>query len=269
MITDNGKNAIKRFFGGQINQIGGTLGFGVGTTPATPADGSLDYEVLRTSVVAVNGDVNNDRTVFKGRIEPGQIRYIYEVGLYESTQVATLSRAFNLFAPGGGVWTNGELDPTYARANVNALRVDFLANGTTNAEITGMNENLTEYTDSDQIVAGVYASPNLSSLRIRMGTDDANYFEFVITDLDVGYNVVRVARGTAAITGSPTWESIQYVAVRPSATADGNGYIHLDGLRIEQLASGQLVARSVLEDPIEVDAEIASDVEYALRVAFA
>jgi len=84
MITNNGKDVIRRFFAGQVPQIAGTMVFGTGTTAETVDDVALETEVVRASITSINADLANSRIVFKATLQPGQIPTISEVGLYSS-----------------------------------------------------------------------------------------------------------------------------------------------------------------------------------------
>lgn len=272
MITNNGKNVIKQFHARQVPQIGASLAFGVGATAATVNDTRLVYEVIRVPVLSVSADLSNDIIVFRASLPPGQINQIYEVGLWSANPAVSKNMTLNVLG-GNGVWTNGTLSNSNARANPNALKIDYVANGTTNAELSGLVADLSTFTDNDSVVVGYHATTNLSNVRVRLGTDASNYYEFVLPAPTANaYNVARLSRATATKTGSPDWSAITYVAVRPTGTAAGAGSIYFDGIRFEENSlnnNNQLVARSVLGTPFAADPDIASDVEYSLEISIA
>lgn len=268
MIVDSGRLNIKRFFSGEIADIAGSVGFGVLDTPVVAEDTRLAYEVVRTPVTSIHADTNTDRIVVKTSIAPGVINMIYEIGIFASSTDVDISRFLSL-DPDTESWTNATMTATNARATDQTVRVDVVASGTTNAELTTIVEDLSAFLGTDEIVVGFYATANVSSLRIRLGTDSANYYEFVAASPATGYNVVRFARSTAAVTGSPSWDNIVYLAVRPSATAAGSASVYIDGIRIEQVRTDSLlVARTVPDTPIETDPDITTDVEYSLEISF-
>jgi hypothetical protein len=271
VITNNGKNAIKRYFSGQLPQIGGSIALGVGVDPAALTDVSLDYEVIRIPITSINADLSNDRVVFMGSVVPGSIKTIYEVGLY-SSQIANLDySSLDLFNQNNLAWTNGTLVTANSRANPLALKIDYVANGTTNAELVGVNYDLSRFKDIDNIIIGFYVSANLSSFRVRMGTDASNYYEFVNSTVSNGYNVKTLSRSAATKVGNPDWSNITYIAARPSATAAGPGSVYFDGVRIETNiinSDNILVSRTLLTTPIVVDVDVPSDVEYSLELSF-
>lgn len=269
MITSNGKSVISRYLGGQTPQIAGALALGVGSTAVTVNDVRLQYEVIRLPINSIAADLTNNRLVFKANLQPGLINTIYEVGLYSSSDLTSGYLRLPLLKSTPAIWTNGTLTSTNARANVQALKIDFVANGTTNAELSGFSTDASNFTDLDYFVIGFHATSNLSSVAVRLGADFSNYYQFTLTSPIVGYNIYRVARSTAVKTGAPSWNALSYVAIRPSATAAGSGSIYFDGLRFEvnSLSDAQLiVARNVLTTPQVVDANVATDVEYSLGI---
>lgn len=267
MITNQGKDIIKRYFTGQVPQIGGALAFGVGTTAANVADTQLVNEVYRAPVASVNADLSNSRLVFKSVIPAGSINTIYEVGLYSGSADLTQRKNITLYG-GNGLWTNGAFTATNARASAQAVKIDYVANGTTNAEVSGIAEDFSSFVNSDSLVVGFYATTNLSSVRIRLGTDASNYYEAVIAaPVASSYNVHKILRSAMTKTGTPTWDAITYMAARPSATAGGAGSIYLDtvGFQSNMLGGNNvLVARWVLVTPKVTDLNIVSEVEYSL-----
>lgn len=268
MITNGGKTTIKRFFARQVGQIAGSLALGVGAQAATLSDTKLHFEVVRVPITSVSADMDNNRLVFKTQIAPGLINTAYEIGIFSSAVESSNFKALSLFGA-GSTWVNGTLDATNARAGSTALKIDYVANGTTNAEFTGVAEDLSSFRDNDSFAVAFHAGANLSSVRVRMGTNSSNYYEYVIASPTAGYNIYRANRSTATITGTPSWDNISYIAVRPSATAGGAGSIWFEGIRFEDNAldsTSLLVARSVLATPKVIDPDINTDIEYSLGI---
>ena len=270
MITANGKNIIKRFHARQIGQIGGSLAFGVGSTAPTVNDTRLGYEVLRVPIQSVNVDPASDRIVFRVELQPRQIKTIYEVGLWSGQFVGLEGLRISNGEGLPVTWNNGTVTNQNARAYSNTIQINYVANGTTNADLSGFAVDASQFTDIDSLVVGYYATVNLSSVRVRLGTDSSNYYEFVLpAPIANSYNVARVTRSAATKVGSPAWNNLTYMAVRPSATGAGSGSIFFDGMRFEpnnMAEANLLVARSVLSTPHSPDVDIVSDVEYSLRI---
>lgn len=268
MITSNGKAQLKRFYARQVGDIADSLGFGVGATAASLGDVRLGYEVVRVPILSINVDPGSDRIVFRAQVQPGQIKTIYEIGLWASGLSSPEATNLSLL-DGPSVWTNGTLSSSNARISTSALQVNYVANGTTNAEVSGFLVDLSRYSDADAMVVAYHATTNLSSVRVRLGTDATNYYEWLLpAPVANGYNIARVSRSAATKTGTPDWAAVTYAAIRPSATAGGSGSIFLDGIRFESNSlsvSNLLVARSVIT-PSTIDPDVTSDVEYSVRI---
>lgn len=270
MITTNGKLQIRRFMARQAPEIANYISVGTSSQAPTVSDTKLGFEVARIPVLSISADPASDRIVFRGSLPSKAINTAYEVGIWSSGP-ADSGRDFNVLGDSLPItWTNGTLTSVNARAHANALKIDYVANGTTNAELTGIYENFSIYQDSDSFAAAYYATTNLSAVRIRLGSDATNYYEFVLpAPVANSYNVARLARSAATKTGSPSWSAITYMAVRPTATAGGAGSVYFDGLRMESNpldGSSVLVARTVLATPSVMDIDIDSDLEYSLKV---
>lgn len=269
MITTAGKTTIKRFLAGQVSRFGGSLALGVGTTAAVLGDIALNYEVVRLPVASMNVDLDTDKIIFRADLPPGTLNTIYEIGLYSEDQI--LSSNVPLDLAGLATWTNATLVTTNARVSPLTAKVDFVANGTTNAELIGFSQDWSGFVGTDQVAVAFQATSNLSTLRVRVGTDSANYYEFLFSSPIVGYNIKRVPLSSATVTGSPDLSNLVYLAVRPSATAGGSGSVFVDSIQLEAnplSSTNLLVARTVLGTPYVTDPNISNDVEYSLGVSF-
>jgi len=270
MITTSGKTVIKRFYAGQIGQIASSMSLGVGDAAAVSSDVQMQYEAVKIPIMSVAVDSNSDRIVFRATLPVNQIGSIYEVGLWSSLYSEIEPYNLNVLNYLSGSWTNGALTTTNARVGANALQINYVANGTTNAELNGFNADLSKFSDYDSVVVGYYATTNLSSLRVRLGSDSNNYWELLLpSGIANKYNIARVSRSAATKIGNPDWKNVSYIAVRPSATSTGSGSVYFDGIRLEpnaSMSSNILVARSVLLTPQIPDSDLESDIEYSLRI---
>lgn len=269
MLTTEGKNVIKRYFGGQVSRIGGSIALGVGTTAATVADTQLAYEAIRLQVSSVNADLANNKIIFKGSLPPGVIGTIYEVGLYDSVNTASRTKLLSLVTPARGIWTNSTIVPDNARASLKTVKVDVTASSTKGADITGMSQDLSAFAVTDRVAVAFYSTSNIASVRVRLGTDASNYYEFLYNAPAVGYNIMRAAISTATVTGSPRWGLINYVSVRPTASAAGSGSIYFDSLSVEDNTTpidNILVMRNVLTTPKTVDTALTTNIEMSLGI---
>lgn len=269
MLTTAGKDVIKRYFGGQVSRIGGSIALGVGTTAATVADKMLAYEAVRLQVSSVNADLANNKIVFKGSVPPGTIGTIYEIGLYDSVNTASRTKLLSLVTPARGIWTNSTIVATNARASLKTVQIDVTASATKGADITGMAQDLSGFVGTDNLAVAFYATSNIASVRFRLGTDAANYYEFVYNAPVVGYNIMRATISSATVTGSPRWSAINFISVRPTASAAGSGSIYFDSMSVEDATTpidNILVMRNVLATPKVLDTSLTTNVEMSLGI---
>lgn len=269
MITNAGKDIVKKYFGGQVSRIGGAIALGVGTTAAALTDTELAYEVVRVPVSSINADLAGNRIVFKALVPAGSIGTTYEMGLYSDTNTSNKTKVLSLVSQARGIWANGTLTATNARADVKTVQIDVAANGTKNADISGLSQNLSNFVGSDAVVLAFQATANISSVRVRLGSDASNYYELLYNAPPVGYNIMRANLSTATVTGSPSWAAINYLAIRPSASASGAGSIFFDSLTIEDNTTpidNFLVVRNVLATPRVMDTSLATNVELSLGI---
>jgi hypothetical protein len=267
MITTAGKTIIKQFFGGETGRIGGAIALGVGATAATLADSRLSFEATRAQVTAVSSDLANNRIVFKATIKPGLIGTIYEAGLYQAVSGIDRSKALSLLSR--NAWTNGTMVTTNARIGVNTVKVDAAASQTTTASVTNLSQNLAGFSGADTVAVAFFASANVSAVKLRLGNDASNYYQWNFATPAAGYNIVRGTFTSATIVGAPNIASINYAAFVPTATAGGAASVYLDGVNVEDNTSvfdNFLVVRNVLTVPKVIDTSIPTDIELSLGI---
>lgn len=263
MITTLGKQKVIEVFAGQETSLATYMAFGIGSAAEALGNTALSYEVTRVQITSVSADTVNGRVVYKGVLPPGTISTLYEIGLY-SGEAFDLAKVLSFTDPIID-WTNATIVTTNSRITGSTVKVDFVTSGTTNAELLGISEDLSTFVNTDSVYLAFHASTNLSSLRIRLGTDASNYFQFTVASPTVGYNTQKFNVADATVVGTPDWAAITYMAIRPSATAGGGGSVWFDGMRFEPPA-GTLVARELLSSPTALDTSIESEIEYALEV---
>jgi hypothetical protein len=270
MITDLGKKTIKNYFGGQVPRIGGSIALGIGNAAESASNTALNYEVARAIVTSVNADLANDRIIFKATFLPTDIGTIYEIGLFSDVILNTRRRMLSITEFTRSVWNNASIVTNNARAGRKTVQVAVAAGGTKNAEIGNLSQNFSEYVGTDSLAVGFYATSTLSSLRIRLGANADNYYEFVFSPTS-GYNILRANLSSATVTGNPSWSDVNYLALRPSATSAGSASVYLDAMAIEDNTTDNqdnlLVIRNVLATPQPTDFSLNTDVELSLGVS--
>lgn len=268
MITNGGKDVIKKYFGGQAPRIGESIALGVGAVAANVNDTKLTYEAGRAQITSTASDLANNRIVFKATIVPGTIREIYEVGLYQNVLSANRSKIISLFT-GRSPWTAGTLVATNARVNSQTLQVTAAANATTTASVSGLAQDLSAFVGSDGIALALNASANVSQVKLRLGASATSYFEFTFATPAAGFNALRANLAAATQTGAPSWASINYAELRVTASAGGTANVFLESLSIEDNTTpvdNILVVRNVLTTPVVVDPVIPTDIELSLGI---
>lgn len=269
MISDAGKGHILKAMTGVVASIANYVLLGVDQTAEASDDTGLGLEITRVPITSVSPDLDNQRIVFSASVQPGLINTIYEIGLLYTE---SLDAGRTLPIPGSEMsfWTNSSLVTTNARASLSTLKVDFVASGTTLAEDSALNADLSALRGVDSIKFAFYSTANVSSLRFRIGSDSSNYFEFVVSAPTAGYHVVSFPISSASVTGSPTWGNVLYFAVSVTGTSGGSGSVYLDAVRTEPVSETDvLVARTVLGTPYVVNVNVPNSIEYALDVSVA
>lgn len=280
MITSEGKLHLKRYLAGYEPDIGRALAFGVGTAPATLADNSLQYEVGRSPVNLVAYDFINDQLIFKAVLDENFDSVIHEVGLYsreDSSAGAFGSRIISSFDSDTELWMQGGSPASYTTTNTrignDSATISIVQSGSTTVSLANITVDFSENSAADVFSFAFYCNDaNLSSLRFRFMTDNANYYDVTVTsgNIAAGFNIVRVTKGSAVVTGNPNWGTITELQVTGFATAGGTAVVNLEGIRIEDTDTVDtgyvLVSRVVLDIPFVKVAGRIQEVEFPLGV---
>jgi hypothetical protein len=274
MITDGGRLHIKRYLSRQVGTIGGAVALGISSTPASVADTRLGMEITRADVSLVTYDFTTDRLIFKAAIPNEFSGKIYEIGLW-SLGVDNMAgnygsrglAAFEDFE----AWSTGAWDLANARVGTTALRVTAAANGTSSTVRSNVTFDFSGHSSSDAFLLAYYVNnPYVSSVRLRLSTDASNYYLFTVAAPQPGYNVSSLAKGSAAVTGTPTWSNITSIQLDVVANAGGAAVVDFDALRVEDVDPYNpdyvLVAREVLLAPLEKVAGRPQEVEFSMAV---
>lgn len=266
MITNAGKDTIKKYFGKQVGGIGGAIALGVGTTAETVGDTKLAFEAVRASTGSVRSDLTNSRIIFKATFAPGIVAEIREVGLYQDAASTSRLKHLSIGQGSRAQWTNGLFGTQFGRVNTQTVKIDAPAGTSTTASINNMSQDISSYVTSDTVALAFY-STNLTSVKLRLGSDANNYQQFTFTP-QAGYNTVRATLGSATVVGAPDLSAMDYIAAIPTAGAGSTGSLYLDGLAVEDnsITDNVLVMRKVLATPLVPDAFISTDVELSLVI---
>lgn len=276
MITTTGKTFLKRYMAGQAGQMVGALSIGVGATAAALGDKRLDFEFARIPVDIIAYDFVADRLIFKGSLPEEVAGKIYEVGVWTS-EVDPLagnqaSRLITTFDSNTETWTGGTFDTTTVRIGADSLKQTPAASATSSAVMSNLTLDFVDNSAADLFVLA-YNVDNAftSAIRVRLRKDATNYFEFVVNTPTTGYKISTFTKGSAAVTGTPSWDEINEIEIRTTATAGGSASVEFDGLRIEDADTTNpeygLIARFIPASPITKDEGSVQDFEYSLAVS--
>lgn len=271
---------IKRFLAGMEPDLGRAIAFGVGEAPETLADTSLYYEIGRTPVSLVTYDFTTDKLVFKASLEEGFDGVLYEYGLYsreDSSAGEFGSRLVTSFDSDTEAWFQGGAVATYrttsTRIGNDSVVVTATTSGNTTVTFPDVTMDFSGYSAADLFSFAFYNdNTNLSSLRYRFYTDASNYYDFSFNNGNFGtaFNIVRIPKGNATVTGVPNWATITKIEVTAFSTGAGASSVGLEAVRIEDVDTVDqgyvLVARAVLTVPFSKIAGRTQEIEFPLGV---
>lgn len=275
MITTQGKTFIKRYLAGQSGTLAAALSVGIGNAAANLGDSRMQFEFARIPIVVTDYDFAADRLVFKGTLDEEIEGTIYEVGLWtdevNSASANQESRLLTSFDSATEDWDIETFDTANTRIGIDSLKHTPAASAVSASLLTGITLDLVDFTSLDTFVLAYYVgNANTGSVKIRLRTDSANYYEFTVNAPTAGYKFASFQKGTATVVGTPSWADINEIEVRTTAAAGGAAAVQYDGLRIEDVDSIApdygLIARFVLATPTVKAEGTVQDFEYALPV---
>lgn len=276
MFTAKGKTFLKQYLAGHAGSVAGALSVGIGSTGATINDTRLQFEFARVPITVIDYDFSTDKLVFKATLDENVSGDIYEVGLWTNEVNSAAgnqeSKLITSFDSETEDWTNETTETTIARIGADSLKHTPAASGNTSSVLTGITLSLIDYSSLDTFVLAFNVdNGNTASVKVRLRTDSANYYEFTAAAPSVGYRFQSWQKGTATVVGNPSWADINEVEVVTTATSGGSASVEYDGLRIEDVDSIApeygLIARFVPATPIIKTEGTVQDIEYALPVS--
>lgn len=280
MLTNEGKNHIRRFLAGYTPLLAQSVAVGIGNRAEVATDAALQLEVARSQIESTYYDFVNNDLIFKAAVPTEFSGKIYEVGIYSletdpssgefsSRNLVTFDSATEDWAKSDGSYSD------YATANArvgdDALTISPAASGSITNYLKEIELDLSGYSSADAFVfAYNNANSDTSSLRFRFLTDATNYYDFILTEQTAGYKIVEVTKGSAVATGVPSWTNITEIQVTVNSGAGGAAVVDFDAIRIEDKDAAALdyilVARKVLATPVTKLAGVAHDIEFPLDV---
>jgi len=282
MITTEGKVYVKRYLAQQVPAIAQSIGFGIGDKAEAVGDTKLQFEIGRTDINLVSYDFVNNKLIFKASVPDNIGGKIYEAALFSlpasAGRAEAGSRLITTFDSATEVWvdaTSGATatyDATNARIGSDAIRHTPAASGSKTDALKDIALDLSGYSAADKFVLALNAGNSFTStVTARFLTDTSNYYQISFGSPTVGYNVVESTKGSATVTGSPSWANITEVRVTTNSTAGGASQIDFDGLRLDDSdtisADDIMVSRELLATPfVKIDG-MTQEIEFALDVS--
>lgn len=282
MITDDGRIYIKRYLAAQVPSIAACIAVGIGGTAESAAHTSLQFEMERAEVSLTSFDFLNDRVVFKAILPDDLSGKIYEVALFSQMENPVAgnftSKIIATFDSDSEEWTK-DTDgsaATYTTANAriggDSLSLTPAASTTVGFVLNDILYDLSGNSGSDVVKLAYNAGANVSALTIRFRTDASNYFSYATTGPAAGYRIDTFTKGSATITGTPSWDNITSIEVRVTATAGiGGAAVDFDGIRIEDVDTVNpeyvMVSRELLSSPFLKEEGKVQEIEFSLGVS--
>lgn len=292
-LTPMGRSIAIKSLLGIIPNFAGVITYGIGNEPNIISastnlitNNGLQFEIGRTPVIGSSLDISNstDVLVYTGIIDSTEQYQIYEVGLYpggirETNADVTGSTIFDfdrvdLFTKSGTASASSLVESIEARIGNNLFSLSP-SNGT-DSYISYVSSNNTlavidTYISLDTFrLAGFNLNSFSSSVNFRFYTDSTNYYDYTFnTPSSSGYFIVSKDKGSAVLTGNPSWSNITSVRIwQNSASA-----VYLDALKIDfgsyliDTVTG-MISRAVLPQPVKKPAGIPLTIEYSLSIGF-
>jgi hypothetical protein len=271
LITTEGEKAILRYMAGHSGAIARSLAVGTGQAAPTVGDTKLAFEVARAGISVVSPDYVAQSLVFKATLPQNSEFAIWEIGALTVAETEVMGKMLLTFDSETEVWSSGAFQADTSRIGADALRINAAASATTTSVLSDLFMDTSDYLDSDRLsLAYIPQDANLNALKIRLKTDDTNYFEHAMSALTAGYKIETWAKSDMTITGTPVWDSITAVDLVVTAKAGGATNVDFDGLRIDHLLIPNndyaLVSRTVLGAPVIKTSTSQMDIEYTLDV---
>lgn len=292
-LTSAGRSIAIKSLLGIVPNFAGVISYGIGnkqntldTTTNLITNNCMQFEIGRTPVIGSSLDVssNTDVLIYSGVIDSIFQYQIHEVGLFPGGNNNTNSDVIgevifdfdrlDLFTKVGTASGAFLTDAIEARIGTQLLSIppidgtnSYLSYPTTNNSLSSIDF----YTTLDTFrLAGMKLNQTSSSVNFRFYTDDTNYYEYIfVTPTASGYFIKELEKGSAGITGNPSWTNITSARIWVNSASS----IYLDGLKIDygsyylDTFSG-LISRAVLASPVRKPAGIPMTIEYSLSIGF-
>lgn len=299
MITKFGKRFITNYLAGNSDFTKKDLALGIGSTIPN-ADGNdtrLEFEFYRLPVSLGSINIEPDGSggfnyyaIYKATIPQDVSGVISEIGIYpgvrksinnyDSKFITSFENNINWFDSSNAtpqLKTNNTTEPFVSK--IGESMVQFDVNQSTSVEYKNaiVNLDLSGYSVNDSLsIAYKKADTNVANIRIKFYSSDTQYYYADFSPLSgTGDKIQSVSMSTVfgnTSTTPPDPTNITKIGVEVTASSDGATAVYFDGLRIndEDTFDPQygLIARSILQTPLQKPSGRPVDIEYKLQLEF-
>jgi hypothetical protein len=281
VITTEGKRYIKRYLAGFVPNIAESIAMGIGNQAESVSDDRLQFEFSRATINLTSYDFINDKLIFKAPTDTELSGTVFEVGIFSKEQNAAAgaysSRLLAAFESETEDWFDSVTltDATFGTANFRVGSDSLIhsnAASTTQTSVWSEIEIDLSGNSASDVFSFAYSvgNANTSALSFQFLTDTSNYYTFSLGAQSAGYKTITRTKGSATVTGSPTWSDITEIRVVTTSGAGGASAVTFDGIRIEDTDTINpdyvLIARKVLATPFILEPGKIQSVEYALDI---
>lgn len=244
----------------------------------------MQLQSAQSVVDVVTYDFVNDKLVFKASIPDEYVGSIYEIGIFSLPEDPNSSnfgsRTITTFDSQTEEWIEASgglassFDNLNTRIGADSLTQTPAASSTQTDKLSNLIIDLSENSSADSFTFALnVTNSNTNSVNVRFLTDASNYYNFNLGSgvQSSGYKFITATKGSASVTGSPTWDNITEIQVITNSKSGGASLVEFDAIRIEDKDSINLdyilVARKVLGSPVtKIDGQ-AQDIEFALDIS--
>lgn len=272
LITKQGQARIRQILAGKTTNFASSILVGIGEALPTIDDSKLQFRIDGADITTTMVDDINDRVYYKTSL-PSQGEYvIYELGCYSSdaiTSAQTMQSSLLMAFGASTQWVDTQgshsLIGTHTRVGSVSLQYSSANAPATMIGYNPLNLDLSQL-DPSTLLSFAYYAKDLDSLKLRLKTDDSNYWEASITPaFNNDYNISSFAKSSFVATGNPSWEKVAKLEVEVTTSTTG-GTIEIDALRYDALGPNNLLlSRALAEDPMLKPEGSTMDIEYVLE----
>lgn len=262
MITEEGTRALLGFLSGRYPAWAGALVIGISDKPAAFNDTDVGFPVEVAPIDVLVPEQATQSIIARSTFNPNTTSEIYEVALINNPVGYSFQQLLS-FDEGDESFTGGVQDTVWNRTGLSSAR---LTNGGA-VVYQEENRNLEQEVPRTRFSMAYMVHSGTGSMRVRIGQDDQNYYEQVLSLNEAGYGVQHWAKSDFVSTGLPRWNELRYFAVDVDPGID----ITLDGLCMRAPRDNEqsfMIARRVLAQPIQKVVAQFLDVEYKVRMNF-